>query len=408
MPIYPDEIAFRMQLGRYIQDHAVVEGLYSLCDSNVRMTPVIFIIPAWLLSWVDMHYSPVEMRWFPFAAVLTAILLTVRYAVQGFAPYAAVIVTSSLAGVAGSGLILARYEYIQTINLICCLGAINLRHPPGAQTSVRHGLFALLLLSGLFSIYAHIQGLLFLPLTFYLAYRIVNTGCRKPLAELLMLPLFGIMVLVATRFHHATCTGFPEIERFWADMTFARSDFDSIAVTEWIKGKVGKYIRPFLYNEKYDVDYLPGIGMDYLQGTLPILNFGITVVLSISLMLTAYVGVSSTLVAIRVGVKKYLLRVDANTISKHAYEHALIIMLFALPVVFLFVYDRAQNFYRSFFINFVAAILSTLWLSRKTLPYARIPVILYLILCGTVAFSSLAVNSWWFKGAPQKTEKIVR
>ena len=95
MPIYPDEIAFRLQLGRYIQDRGVVHGLYALCASNVKETPLLFVIPAWILSSMDLTISPAEMRIFPFAIVLAAVSLAVWYALRGVSPYAAVVVTTA-------------------------------------------------------------------------------------------------------------------------------------------------------------------------------------------------------------------------------------------------------------------------------------------------------------------------
>ncbi|QFY41386.1 hypothetical protein F6R98_01065 [Candidatus Methylospira mobilis] len=404
MPIYPDEIAFRMQLGRYIQDGGVVHGLYTLCESNIKGTPLLFLIPAWILSWVDLTFSPVEMRLFPFVTTVTAIMFAVWYAVRGINYYAAMLAITSLVGVAGSGLVLARYEYIHSLNLVCCLAVLNF-HPSTTLTrpNVRYVLIILLLISCLFSLYVHIQGLLFLPLTLYLTYQLVRLDVSKSLAKVIMLILLALMALTGIRFHHTTCAGFPEIESFWANMTFNQRDLLSATLSDWFVDKLSKYLRSFLYNKNYAVDYLPGISIDndWLQGMLNSLNLCIIFVLTTNLLLTACVPVIHAFLAIRWRYAPgYSLRVAEET-SRRNCEQALVLVLFALPVIFLFIYDKAQNFYRSFFLNFVVAILLTLYFSRKVFVRAKGLVLLYYGLCGLVVLASLLVNAMWFMGKLQ-------
>jgi hypothetical protein len=69
-----------------------------------------------------------------------------------------------------------------------------------------------------------------------------------------------------------------------------------------------------------------------------------------------------------------------------------------VPVIFLFLYDSSQNFYRSFFLNFLTAILLALLLSRLPLARVRTATTLYFGLCGAVVIASLAVNLAWFTG----------
>jgi hypothetical protein len=101
MPIYPDEIAFRLQLGRYIQDKGVVHGLYSLCASNAKDTPLLFVFPAWLLSSLDLALSPVLMRIIPFIGSLLAIFSAIFFSIKGRNASAAAVVTTAFVGVAG-------------------------------------------------------------------------------------------------------------------------------------------------------------------------------------------------------------------------------------------------------------------------------------------------------------------
>ena len=397
MPLYPDEIAFRLQLGRYIQDRGMVHGLYALCLSNIKETPLLFVIPALILSWTDLAISPVEMRMLPFATVLAAVCLAVWYAVRGVSPNAAVMATTGFIGVAGSGLILARYEYVQTLNIICCLGAFHFLASGSQRTTLRYGLFTLLLTSSLLSAYAHVQGLLFLPMTLYLAYHVVHPGLGKPKATFMMVMLLLLIALTAVTFHHSTCVGYPEIEQFWARMTFNMDDPESAKLTDWLAVKSDKYLLPFQYKGNYAINYLPGItGSDgWQQSYLTILNQGIQIIVSVNLLLSLSIIMGAVIFAVGRYVKPHRLRATWVTTGL-GHGQALALVLLVVPVIFLFLYDSAQNFYRSFFLNFLTAILLTLFLSRVPLGRVRTLTTLYFGLCGAVVIASFAVNVWWF------------
>jgi hypothetical protein len=393
MPIFPDEIAFRLHVGRYIQDQGVVRGLYPLCVSNVKTPPLLFITPAWLLSWLDLTLSPVEMRILPFVSILAAMALTIWHAVRGANPYAALLSTAALTGVAGSGLILARYEYVQALNIACCLGALHFQQSLFNRMYVRYGLAILLFVCGLFSLYVHIQGLLFLPLTLYLAWQLIHTDFGKIRAGFVMLMLFVLMTQTALGFHLASCAEYPEIERFWAGMTFHLRDLASVRLGDWLAIKLDKYLLSFLYKQNYAIDYLPGIRVDDAgqQRMLVYLNQCIRFILSVNLLLCIFIAAGAAIFLLRRFVARHALRT-----SGYDCEHATALILLALPVIFLFFYDNAQNFYRSFFLNFVIAILLSLCFSRISRFRMRVPVMMYSVLCVAVVLASLAVNAEWF------------
>jgi hypothetical protein len=71
--------------------------------------------------------------------------------------------------------------------------------------------------------------------------------------------------------------------------------------------------------------------------------------------------------------------------------------LFVLPVIALFFYDAAQNFYRTFFLNLVLAIALTVFLSRSNLGRIRQMALLYFGLCEVVVVASLSANWMWFR-----------
>lgn len=397
MPIYPDEIALRLQTGRHIQDQGVIQGLYALCTSNIRETPLLFVIPAWILSWLDLTLSPVDVRALPFVTVLTAVLLAVWFAVRQVSPNAAMVATTAFIGVAGSGLVMARHEYVQILNIVCCLCAFHYLESTSPRPSLRYGLFVLLLASSLLSIYVHIQGLLFLPLTLYLAYSIVIPSLGKPYSALLMVILLVFITLITIRSHFLICVGYPEIEQLWVDRVFRLDELESIKLTDWLAIKFDKYLVSFQYTENYAINYLPGIngGDGWQQKFLATLNQSIQIILLANLLLSAFLAVGVAISA----VKQYQVRYQLTATSLKTglgCHRAFALGLLTLPVIFLFFYDNAQNFYRSFFLNFLIAILLAQSLSLVSLHRVRILANLYFGACLAVVIASLIVNVWWF------------
>jgi hypothetical protein len=397
MPIYPDEIAFRLQMGRYTQDQGVLHGLYALCASNVKQTPLLFVLPAWILSWLELNLSPIDGRILPLITVLSALFLAIWFAVRRVNPAAAVVATTAFVGVAGSGLVLARYEYMQTLNIACCLGAFSFLEAPSQRAAFRYGFLALLLVSSLLSLYAHIQGLLFLPLTLYLAYRLVLPGLGKSRTALLMISLLGLMTQAAITFRHSTCAGYPEIEQFWANMTFNWSELESVNPVSWLFHKLGNYLRSFQYKGSYSIDYLPGIIVQnaWQRHSLTLLNFGVQIVLLANVLISLTVAVKASITVIKEYADRYRDKASDGKF-RQAPEQMLGLALFLLPIIFLFLYDSVHAFYRSFFLNFLLAILLTLSLSRLPTTGRRLMANWYFALCGTVVLASLAVNMWWF------------
>lgn len=400
MPIYPDEIAFRLQLGRYIQDGGVVhgfEGLYPLCATSINETPFIFVAPAWVFSWFDLTFSPTEVRTLPFITVIVVVFLAVLYSVQGRDPKAAVIVSTAFIGVAGSGLVLARYEYVQILNFASCLGAFIYLQLVSSRMRLRHVVFIMLLFSSLASIYSHVQGLLFVPLTLYLAYHLIHPDLGRSRAALLITVLLYIMAQSAIRFHNLACAGYPEIEMFWARMTFNLTEFKSLNWCDWIKVKFDRYFLSFLYLPNYTAEYLPSIIVTetLLNNLLIAVNKSVKVLLSINILLFFFVTISMVTIV----VKQHLMcrKLGAKwSVAILDNVQLIALMLVVLPLSFLFIYDSAQNFYRSFFINFVIAVTLSLLLSRVSLYYMRPLTVLYFFLCEVVVILSLVINAWWF------------
>jgi hypothetical protein len=258
----------------------------------MKETPLLFEIPAWIFSRLDLLLSPVETRVLPFITVLGTVFITIWHILRRTRLYASLVLMTAFIGVAGSGLVMARYEYVQELNILCCLIVLCNTVLPN-KSFIRYGFFALLILSSLFSVYSHMQGLLFLPLTIFLAYQLILPSLRKSYALILMTALLLIIAKTGFEFHHSTCSGYPQIELFWEEMTFQWKAFDIAKLMDWSKINFDMYQQSFIYNKNYAINYLPGIVINgELESIfLSTLNKGIQIVLLVNLLLTLGIAI---------------------------------------------------------------------------------------------------------------------
>lgn len=398
MPIFPDEIAVRLLSGRYVQDHGASQKLFHYCSANARETPVIFVIPALIFSWVDLSFSPVGIRILPFIITLAPIVTSIFLAMRKGAPYAAVVATTALVGVAGSGLIMARTEYVQVFNIACCLGALYFVESGVHRRFLRYGIAIILALSVLLSLYGHIQGLLFLPLTLFIIFRLVSPTLGKNRTAILTAILLFFAAYSTIAFHKFSCVEHPEIEQYVADKVFNPERLQSLGLGEWARVEMKKYYLSFIYKDYYQINYLPGIiaGNRFKQALLEVLNLSVVIVLLFNFCLFLYAGILGSAFLI----KQIGLRVGSSPALRASHllmETVLTLMLIVMPVLFLFFYDSDRNFYRSFLINLLIAIVLAVVISRRL--DARVPAFakLYFGFCGGVVLVSLLVNLWWFK-----------
>jgi putative flippase GtrA len=397
MPIFPDEIAVRWIAGRYIQDNGISQKLFHYCSGNTRETPVLFVLPALIFSWLDLFFSPVDFRIFPFLITISAIGLAIFLAVRKGAPYAAVIATTAFLGVAGSGLIMARSEYIQVLNIACCLGAFYFIESGSKLASLRYGLIIILMISVLMSLYSHIQGLLFLPLTLFMIFQLLGSTLGKNITAMMLIVLLFFVAYITITFSKFSCAEHPEIVQYTMDKVFNLEQFKILGVGNWLGFEIHKYYLSFLYKDYYQINYLPGIVTNnfFQQILLNTLNFGIVIILLFNFGLFLYVAVIGSVFL----VKRIWQRAGsllASSESNPSVETVLTLMMVVMPVLFLFFYDSDRNFYRSFFINLLIAIVLAIVISRKL--ETRVPVFVkfYFGLCGLTVLASVIVNFWWF------------
>ena len=400
MPLYPDEVAFRIASTRYIQDHGLNHGLYALCLSNLKQTPLLFTSSAWLLSWVDLNFSPTQVRWVPFLTIFTAIIIVIIHSVIKTRFIAASSVLTALVGVSGSGLVLARPEFIQELNLVFCLIAYLLIESGTKNYSIRILITILLIFSNLTSMYSHPQGVLFLPLTIYTTYLLLSDQTDNQFLFLSLLMLFVLFVYVDVEYNRFNCDGFPAITHFTQQATSNLIDIRSTKLINWFGLKVERYLSSFEYRNQYAINYLPGLTAEvsWFAKLISAMNVGIRLTLIINIIIPT-MFLFATLIKAASFLHTYF-KSPIYSVSRTEFllnhNRLMPIILSVLPVLFLFIYDNAQNFYRNFFINFILVIITALLLTSTYFNKLTILLKMYLVLCVFMILASYFINFLWF------------
>jgi hypothetical protein len=357
-PIYPDEIAYRQQSGRVIADHGIVYGLYEMCPSNIKTVPLVLKPVAWLLAQTMRILSPLEMRILSFTAVLAVVFTAVRQAAGSRNRAASFLVLASFVGVAGAGLITVRFEFALEIQLLSCLVAAARLTKRRTGVPGDLGVAVGLIFGAALSVWSHLQGLLFLPLTSYLLARLAvrRFGSIGWIAGVAPLVLF---VPPALTLQHSVCTEHPQIEAFWRTLTFDASNLGArhLALLLWDGARV--YVGSFLYVASYRNNFLPGVHA--ANGLIAATNILISVVI---FLLGGLAVCIPALALIRCCKSR---RFRAGSIARSELfernQSFVIAVLIAIPAVILFVYDANHAFYRNFYCNHLASVAACLILA---------------------------------------------
>jgi hypothetical protein len=382
-PIYPDEVAMHISLGRYHQDSGLLAGLYQLCTSNYRLVNYFFLLPASIISLLDLHLLFIGFRYISFLVPILLIILTVYINLKSSKFYN----LSSLIGfigIAGSGLILARYELFQLINIfVCVLSYVYLMRYKNEKI-YDLTLLLLLTISALFSIYAHIQGLLFLPLTFYCFFRIFCAFVKPKISLMISLILLFLFIYYGIKFQNFNCQEYPEITSFVKKMGTNISDISSFYFFESLITKFDIYISSFLYLQSFPANYIPDIPIDSLE-KFTIINFLISSLVLINILISILIVLFFTYNIVNIfSVKK-------NNLPSEILFYQHISFLLISPAILLLLYDPILNFYRVIFINFILGIGISIFFSRITLPIiiSYVVKIYWAILGGVILICSI-------------------
>jgi hypothetical protein len=351
--IYPDEIAYRIERWRYFQDHGVAYGLYALCTSKVHLVPWTFAAPAAFLSALDLTFNYAQIRLLYCLCLIATLGITMRYVSRSGRIFPWYAISIGVIGVAGSSLVMARYEAVITINILFCLCGLLI-----AEQSKRIGAKEILASAGilfglLLSLYSHLQGLLFLPLSVFVIYRLLTSSHQKirwrPICGLALLSAW--LIYKSLQIHIASCDAYPALMDFWGKMTFQTSDISEHGLFGFLKNTFSEYTTSFQYKNAYEPNYLAGI-----QDVKPFRFFN-KVILCI-LVIAVLINVMAVLFSVPILCRQLNMKRKNPAVAFN--EHLLCFLLIAGPTLVLFFYDKAHNFYRSSYINFLLALALTI------------------------------------------------
>lgn len=383
-PIYPDEIAMHIHLGRYFQDNGIISGLFQLCKSNYRSIVGLAIIPAAVISYFDQILSLTQFRYISIAIIIStvAIVSLMNFGKKNFTHLAILV---SFIGVAGSSLVFARYEIFQLLNILICLiiYAIFINSAPIKIVKLFSIIF--LILSLFLSIFSHIQGLLFLPLNIYCVYLILR---KNDIFTLIILGLtFLLFLYFGISFNQFQCQEQPSIIRFVSNMTLRINDIFSINFYNSILTKLYLFTSSFNYSINYPINYLPGINSE--EWFYPsILNKVITLLLIINLLLILLFFIFFFYSSIRFFRTK---------IFNNNYYDYLLTLFILIPILILFSFDSVLNFYRVIFLNFLFSVCSSIFLSRFKFHKAfKFLINIYILILVALVILSAFINYDYF------------
>ncbi len=345
MPLIPDEIAIRVQAGRFIQDNGIAQSLYAMCSSRAQPVPWMFVPSAWLLSLGDLYTNPVQLRFAAAALLLGFMFMVGRNALKHSNIAALLWMPAVVLGVAGSSLVYFRFEAFLLIHLCLCMAALDCIRKNTAAVSnwmMAAGLVFTLLTTS----YVHPQSLLFVPLTAYLCYRLIGGKAIAPVKIGACAIVFGAIAVTTHLFFKLSCDEYKEIETFWGEMVFDITRlFSADALTILIE-KFKLYSVSFGYNQTYTINYLPGITSDDFAAA-QLFN----AIIAISLFAIILTGIAISCYLAAQLFTRFVLR--HPVILPFNVDAAIVFALIFFPTLFYFLYDAHLYFYRSFFLNFL-------------------------------------------------------
>jgi hypothetical protein len=371
MPLYPDEVALRLQRARYLADGAINFGLYP-CQSNARQISLLFRPVAYGFSAFDSAFGWSLVRIIPLLGVMiaatAALLVTVRQKAMGVS----LSLAAGFIGVAGSGLILMRGEapilFLGTAILFGYAMAGKFQGRPILTSAYLIVASSLALLA----FFIHPQSLILLPVFVFVSLKV---ALHQESMIMKIVTALSIVCAVsgawsATRDLKMNCPEFPT-----AELAFETQSLPGLlkhggflAVRDYFAKKLGRYSGEIAFKPKYDEDYLPGIesspGADSRTYGEPIspLNIALRSVVLFNLILAFCVLFYAALrTVMMLGNNNSAF---SSKVAKMMDDPFPYLLLATGGYCALFIYDTQTGFYRAAHIHFMFVMLNALALSN--------------------------------------------
>jgi len=365
MPLYSDEVALRLWKARFLADGSVEYSILPQCPSNVRDIPTILRPVAYLFSAFDFAYGWSFIREIPLFGVLFALGAYLVLLFNRRAPAAMLATAACFVGVAGSGLVLFRFEIpLIFYGAACAIGYLLIRRDTVGPVAVCVYLMLSTLLA-LFGFFIHLQTLILAPLGMLLAAGFMIRHRSRAVRILAGLSVLLIATGALTAISAAPtvrCAEFPKIERSFDEMTLGglAKHGGMSAIGEYLGSKLDLYTDQFLFKRQYGHNYLPGItsggGSAYSR-----LNTAISVAVLLNLLIACgvlfYSGIGTARLVIS---NRHSLRESLILAATTPYIY---LFLATAGHLALFIVDVPTNFYRASYINFSLVMINALALS---------------------------------------------
>ncbi|WP_137718217.1 hypothetical protein [Methylobacillus flagellatus] len=375
MYFYQDEFVYRILNARHIQDGSLRMGLFSLCESWLATTPLLFHLPAWLTSWWYQSLDPLAAR----SAVLAVIVFFYLMTIGPKPRLASLLVLGSLVGISGSAMLLTRPEYLQLFNIAICLlihwHSQSARHPISKTGRILYSV--VLFLSFILALYSHQQAVLFLPLNLYALH-----GLLRHHRHTLYVFSAALIITSASGLYYKqsdlSCENNRALSIELASYQHRLNELPAIIFSPDILEKSYRYTSQFIYKERYPVNLLPGTKL-----SSPLLALNLLIILTVLLTLLMGIGL-----CVRATYQLASQRLFKRASALPA--HHLLSLLIAGPAIALLLVNTGQHFYRCIFIHtLITAALSLYFVNREGPPSRGCMLLLLMLI---PAF----VGSTWF------------
>jgi hypothetical protein len=366
LPLYPDEIALRVQSARALVDGFVAYPAFPQCSSNPTALPWSLFPASLVISFWDITFGWSFIRLVPCLIVLLAIA-TIAIHVQRRGPRLAIgLLPIAFLGAAGSGLAMMRMESFQILQATACMLAymtLKSRRTGGLEFLAQ----IFLLITSLLSIFVHPQGLILIPIAVLLASAMGMTSGHLVGR---MVAILAVALLVAGTYGvvgkiKLPCDSAPAITRAMQGKTILGQDQAEPflqGIAPWIN-KLDVYAKNFTYNAAYPANHLPGLSdADLTRRSVKRANFAIYWIP----ILNIFLAICTTLIAVALTIRLLLSRKAklSARLSAVLYNEYLYIFIVGFSHILYLIYDTEGAFYRPYYFNFVFAILNVIVLSH--------------------------------------------
>lgn len=348
---YQDEFVFKLITARLIQDGNPPMGIFSMCESWMSPIPYLMQFPAWIISWWYLHVDLQIARLISslsFALIIFAAVWKSQNYILSLAILAAFI------GISSSTIGYTRPEYLHLLNI-----ALSVIIVKGFE-KFRSDFKLIVLISGFFllityllSIYSHSQAVLFLPLNLFAIYILFKE--QKKLLILFVI-LFGLFSYHGIKYKNETtsCVKSPALNREMLEHTHRFSDLPKVIFGKNIFDQSRLYIEKFIYKPNFQSKHLPSwspTALGYWLNKIIIFCVASTLIYGIFIAFL----VTTNLLKLR---KHLFFRLASENIQINKY---LLILFLLIPILFLFVINTDQNFYRNFFVHLIITVSIALY-----------------------------------------------